>query len=205
MSIVAHRWAIALGQLGYDVVTLAGEGKADRIVGGLRIDATEPPNHRDLEKALADADLVVVENLCTIPLNLTASRALRDALVGRAAIMHHHDPPWQRRRFAHISELPYKHDSWKHVCINDMTTKQMRSRGFEAVTIYNPFMTDEPAGNRCATRAGLGVAPTQILAAHPVRAVPRKNIPLAIRLAEELGAIYWLLGPAEENYDDQLE
>ncbi|MGZ4692307.1 MAG: hypothetical protein ACXWA3_01655, partial [Acidimicrobiales bacterium] len=73
---------------------------------------------QDLDAALADADLVVVENLCTIPLNLSAARAVGTVLRGRPAIFHHHDPPWQRPRFADITELPPTDAAWRHVTIN---------------------------------------------------------------------------------------
>jgi mannosylglucosylglycerate synthase len=118
--------------------------------------------------------------------------------------MHHHDPPWQRERFAHIDELPMTDGAWRHVTINELTRHQMADRGITAVTIYNPFETDEPFGDRDAMRAELGVVDEMLLLAHPVRAIARKNIPTALRLAEQLGATYWLLGPAEEGYDDQL-
>jgi hypothetical protein len=39
---------------------------------------------------------------------------------------------------------------------------------------------------------------------HPVRAIERKAIPVAVALAEQLGATYWLTGPAEEGYGPTL-
>ena len=77
VSIVAAAWADALRGLGFDVVTVAGEGPVDRVVSGLATDAPTGPPLSDVEDALADADLVVVENLCTIPLNLAAARSGR--------------------------------------------------------------------------------------------------------------------------------
>ena len=118
--------------------------------------------------------------------------------------MHHHDPPWQRERFAHIEELPLRDAAWHHVTINELTRRQMADRGIEAVTIYNPFDTEQPPGERDRTRAELGVTPDTRLVAHPVRAIARKNIPEALRLTEELDGTYWLLGAAEEGYDDEL-
>lgn len=205
VSIVAQRWAELLTRLGFEVRTVAGEGPVDRIVPGLEIGAPAEPSRSDLNAAFADADLVIVENLCSIPMNLPASRVVADVLRGRPAIMHHHDPPWQRERYSHITELPVVDDAWRHVTINNLTRDQMIQRGIDAVTIYNAFDTSAPEGDRAGMRTQLAVADDDLLVSHPVRAISRKNIPMAIRLAEELNGVYWLLGQAEENYGQQLD
>ena len=204
VSVVAGRWAQILQALGHRVVTVAGEGPVDRTVAGLEIGATEPPDAGGLTVALADADLVVVENLCTIPLNLPAARVLAGVLAGRAAVMHHHDPPWQRQRYAHVTELPPDDGAWRHVTINRLTEAQMAARGISATTIYNPFETDAPPGDRRGTRRMLRLAENELLIAHPVRAIPRKDIPRALRICEDLGAGYWLTGATEEGYEPTL-
>ena len=204
VSVVARNWQQAIEQLGFEVFTVAGEGPVDRTVPGLSILPTNPPSSTELSEALADADLVVVENLCTIPLNLAAARATAFVLRGRPTIMHHHDPPWQRARFAHITELPIDDPAWRHVTINRLTQKQMQSRGFQSTCIYNGFSTSTGDGDRSGVRRRLGVSEDDLLIAHPVRAIPRKNVARAIALCEELGGVYWLWGPAEDGYDDEL-
>jgi glycosyltransferase involved in cell wall biosynthesis len=205
VSIVAATWARALTDLGFHVRTIAGDGPVDVTVPGLAIDAAAPPAIDELRAALTGVDLVVVENLLSIPLNLGASRVLAALLKGRPAVLHHHDPSWQRERFAHITELPPRDDRWLHVTINDLTRRQMRERGIDATTIYNAFDVHEPMGDRGATRAAFGIAADERVVIHPVRAIARKNIPKAIEMAEALDATYWLLGPAEENYGAELE
>jgi mannosylglucosylglycerate synthase len=44
-----------------------------------------------------------------------------------------------------------------------------------------------------------------ILVLLPSRALPRKNVEGALALCEALGAIFWLLGPAEDGYEAALE
>jgi len=205
VSVVAGRWATILRRLGHRVITVAGEGPVDRPVPGLEIGAGEPPDPDELAGALADAGVVVVENLCTIPLNLPAARVLAAALAGRPAVLHHHDPPWQRERFAHFTELPPDDGAWRHVTINRLTEAQMAERDIGATTIYNPFETDVPPGDRASTRRLLGVAADELLVAHPVRAIPRKDVPRALQVCEDLGATYWLTGPAEEGYEATLQ
>jgi mannosylglucosylglycerate synthase len=204
VSVVAATWQRALTDLGFTVRTVAGEGPVDVVVPGLAIDAGGPPDAAELDRAFAGCDLVVVENLLSIPMNLPASRAVAAALRGRPAILHHHDPPWQRARFSHITDLPPTDAAWAHVTINALTQREMAERGIDATVIYNAFDVDEPAGDRAATRAALGFAAGERVVVHPVRAIERKNIPLAVRIAEQLDATYWLSGPTEEGYGDEL-
>jgi glycosyltransferase involved in cell wall biosynthesis len=204
VSVVARGWQRALSDFGFDVTTIAGEGPVDVVLPELSIDAAEPPSTDEVQAALATADLVVVENLCTIPLNLPAARAVGRVLAGRPAIMHHHDPPWQLPQHAHVTELPLDDRAWRHVVINRHTREEFACRGIDASVIYNGFDVDPPRGERAATRRALGVGDDVRLLVHPVRAIPRKNIPAALRLAEKLSATYWLLGPAEDGYGDTL-
>jgi glycosyltransferase involved in cell wall biosynthesis len=204
VSVVADRWITAFRSLGFDVVTVAGEGPVDRCIPELAIDATRTPSVGAVASALADAELVVVENLLTIPMNLPAARVVAEVLRGRPAVMHHHDPPWQRERYRGVTELPVDDRAWRHVVINRTTASEMRARGIHAEVIYNGFEVRPPAGERDATRGALGVGVGERLVVHPVRAIERKGVPEALALAERLEAIYWLTGPAEEDYGPAL-
>lgn len=229
VSIVAASWARALGDLGFEVVSIAGAGTPDIVIRGLAVELGDefrgdgagsapgrssgdspawasPPSGltSELRAALDDVDLVIAENILTIPLNLPASIALAEVLRGRPAILHHHDPPWQRDHLAHITSLPVDDPAWRHVTINRLTEVEMAVRGINATTIYNGFELPEASGDRAGVRSELGIGAGELLVAHPVRAIPRKNIPAAISLTEELGGTYWLLGPAEDGYDSTL-
>lgn len=214
VSVVAGSWARALTELGFTVVTVAGSGQVDRPVAGLALGAETAPAADDVEAALADADVVVVENLLSIPMNLPASRVVAATVRGRPSVLHHHDPPWQRPEHAHVTELPPDDPAWAHVTINDLTRAELAARGIDAVTIRNGFDLHEPAGDRTATRRALGVDDDELLLAHPVRAIARKDVPAAVALAEALhreppepwrSATYWLWGPAEDGYGPVLD
>ena len=204
VSVEARKWARILRRLGFDTYTVAADG-ADRPVEGLAMDAAEPPAAEALDAALADADLVVVENLCSLPLNPAAADGVAAALRGRAAILRHHDLAWQRPHLAHLDGYPPDDPAWRHVTINDLSRRQLAERGITATTISNGFDVDPPPGHRDATRAALGLDPADLLLVHPTRAIPRKNVPGALALAEGLGATYWLLGPPEDGYGAELD
>ena len=203
VSIVARSWMRILADLGFEIVTVAGAGQVDRHVAGLGIGDSRPPDEAALRDALRDVDLVVVENLCTIPLNIPAALVAGKVLAGRPTIQHHHDPPWHRPRYAHVTQLPLDDPAWRHVTINRIAAEEMADHGFETTVIYNGF-APPVGGDRAGRREALGVADHELLLAHPVRAIERKNLPVAIAAAESLDATYWLLGPAEEGYDDTL-
>jgi len=202
VSIEAEKWSVALASLGHEVTSIAGEGPVDVVVPGLALTASAPPTRSELRRALAGLDVVVVENLASLPLNPRARDVLYDVLEGRDALFHHHDLPWQREHLAHL-EGPRDSPSWRHVTINDRSRLELLERGIEASTIYNHFDCDPPVGRRAHTRAQLNVTTEKVVLA-PTRALARKNIAGALRLAEELNAVFWLLGPAEDGYDEEL-
>lgn len=204
VSIEAAKWQWALGQLGHDVRTVAGEGHADVLVEGLSIGSQTPPNRDELEAALADADWVIVENICSLPINEPASTLVAELLAGRRAVLHHHDLPWQRAKFVHVTNVP-DDPNWRHVTINELSAADLHARGVDAVEVPNHFDFDPPPGDRAAMRAAISVRPSAMLVVHPVRAIPRKSCAAALRLAEQLGAIYWLVGGAEDGYGPELD
>jgi glycosyltransferase involved in cell wall biosynthesis len=204
VSIESAKWQWALRELGHDVRTVAGDGTADVLIDGLAIDSSDPPDRDALEDAFAGADWVILENICSLPLNAAASALVAEVLEGRRAVVHHHDLPWQRPRFAHITEVP-DDPQWRHVTINELSAVDLRGRGVDATEIPNHFDFDPPPGDRIAMREAIGVRSSATLVVHPVRAIPRKNCGAALRLAEQLGAIYWLVGGAEDGYGPELD
>lgn len=203
VSVEAAKWQRAFGSLGYRVVTVAGGGPVDRLLPGLAIEATAPPTDAELAAALADADLVVVENLCSLPLNPAAAAAVARVLRGRPAILHHHDLPWQRPRFAR-APAPPDDPSWLHVVINDLSRRQLGTHGVAATVVRNAFDVAPPRGDRTWTRSSLGVGDRRLVL-QPTRALPRKNVAAGVALAEALDAVFWLLGPAEDGYGPELD
>jgi glycosyltransferase involved in cell wall biosynthesis len=202
VSIESAKWITALTTLGHQVRTVAGEGVADVLLPSLAIDSTTSTSIQELEEAIGDADLVIVENLASLPLNLDARDVLYHVLEGRRALFHHHDLPWQRPHLAHL-EGPRSGPLWHHVTINELSRLELLERGIEAATIMNSFDCEPPRGRRDSTRVALDIE-SQTLVLMPSRALPRKNIEGALALCEALDAVFWLLGPAEDGYETQL-
>ncbi len=203
VSVEAAKWIWAFGELGFDTTTVAGEG-AEVVLPGLAIDAEEPPAKEEIEDALSAADLVVVENLCSLPLNPRAATVVAEVLHNRPALLHHHDLPWQRERFAGFPPPP-DHPSWVHVTINQLSRRQLARHRIHAHVVRNTFDTEVAPGDRARARAEVGVGEEELLVLQPTRAIARKNIAAAVTLAEQLGATYWLPGPAEDGFGPELE
>jgi len=204
VSVAAGQWAAALRQLGCSVYTVAGYGDVDRRITWLAHDSTARPQLAQLADALADADVVVVENVCSLPMNPAATDAVVRTLRSRPAILRHHDLPWERRRYADVTGWPPDDPAWLHVAISKQSQRQLLRRGVRAITLYHGYPSLPEPGRRESTRRLIGASTTQRVLLQPTRAIRRKNIGAGVRLAGQLGATYWLTGPTEEGFDSEL-
>jgi glycosyltransferase involved in cell wall biosynthesis len=187
--VLAELWARVLRDLGCTVTFVDG-----RDVPGLGWPATGDPDVDDVRAALAGADVVIVVNVLSLPLHLRAAEVVADALRGRRAVLHHLDLPWQRPGMAIPEPWPPDDPAWRHVVINEISRQELHWRGIDPWLIHNAIDVDEPRGRRVVD------VERRPLLLHPARAIARKDVPRAIRLAEELSGTYWLTGPAEEGY-----
>ncbi|HEV2427121.1 MAG TPA: glycosyltransferase family 4 protein [Acidimicrobiales bacterium] len=202
VSVEAAKWIAALRALGHQVTTVAGSGRADVLVPGLALDATETPD-APVAAALDGVDLVVIENVGSLPLNPSARESLYRVLAGRATLWRHHDLPWQRPHLAR-HDAPHDDPKWRHVTINEISRAELAQRGIVADCVPNTFDCNPPRGDRTTTRAALGLG-DEWLALLAGRALERKNVPGALALCEEIGATLWVLGPAEDGYGSTLD
>lgn len=203
VSIESSKWAGLLTSLGWAVRTVAGSGPVDIVVNGLDFNDDTKPEASLIDRATRGCDVVIVENLLSLPLKLSASRVVAAALAGRPAILRHFDLAWQRDRFAHITELPPVDPSWRHVVINELSRRQLQDRGIAATLIPLGFSA-VTTGRRSDMRSALGLVPNDVLQLQPTRAIERKGLPDAVALAGALGAVLWITGPAEEGYEPTL-
>jgi mannosylglucosylglycerate synthase len=219
VSVEAGKWERALHTLGFTTRRVAGQlcdgpRPHDVALPGIAIDAPDgAADPQQVATALQGADLVVAENICSLPLNVDAACAASAALAhhpGRV-VFHHHDLPWQRAELATVRGLPPDLPGALHVVVNDRSREELAARGITAHTIHNTFDFDAPTGDRDAVRAELGFAADEVVVLQPTRAIPRKNVPGGLRFAEALAGYvpdrpvaYWLTGPAEDGYDREL-
>jgi glycosyltransferase involved in cell wall biosynthesis len=221
VGVEAAKWDWALRELGFATRRVAGEleGTARPDDTWLAFLAIEPvPGARvdpgALAAAIAGADLVVVENLCSLPLNLEAATVTREVLDthrGRV-LFHHHDFAWERPHLAHVVGFPPDRPASLHVTISEHARAALGDRGIDAHCIPNSFDFDAFEGDRAAARDAMGFAEDDVVLLQPTRAIPRKNVAGGLRFAADVAGRladrsvrYWITGPPEDGYDAQFE
>ncbi len=148
-----------------------------------------------------DIDLLILQNVLTIPLNIPLGIALTEVLAETAipAIAHHHDFFWERKRFlvnavwdylnmAFPPHLPNIH----HVVINSSAANQLALRtGVSSMLIPNVMDFDNPPpppdGYSADVRESFGIEEDELLILQPTRVVKRKGIETSIELVRRLG------------------
>ena len=205
VSVTAGQWVCALRKLGMQVRTVAGGGRPDVLVRGLALESRRPPSRHELARALGDADLVVADNICSLPMNRAVGEALANYLRGRPAVLRHHDLPWERAQYAHLTSWPPDDPAWWHVTINEFARRALAARrGIIATTIYHGFAERPRPEERAAVRRRIKVADDPLVL-QPTRAIARKGIDVGLALAAALGGTYWLTGPAEDGFQAELD
>jgi mannosylglucosylglycerate synthase len=221
VSVEARKWETALQELGFDTRRVAGafedvQRPDDVVIPGLAIDASEAVDAPKLQSALSDADLIIVDNLCSLPLNVAAAQAATQVTENTNArvLYRHHDLPWQRRALKHLErDWPPRTKGALHATINLRSRRELEARGYkDATTIHNYFDLSLPPGDRRTTRNNFDFRDDELVVFQPARAIERKNVPGGLRFTNRLQALmpeipvrYWLSGPAEDGYQETLE
>ncbi|WP_214407730.1 hypothetical protein [Pseudonocardia lacus] len=204
VSVTAAQWVRAMRRLGMRVRTVAGDGRPDLLVRSLALGSTRPPRRAELAAVLDDVDLVVVDNLCSLPMNRAVGEAVAEHLRGRPALLRHHDLPWERPQYAGVTNWPPDDPSWRHVTINELARRALLARrGIAATTVHHGFAERPCPEQRDAVRRRLRVDRGPLVL-QPTRAIARKGIDVGLALTAAVGGTYWLTGPAEDGYQAEL-
>ncbi|MCL5883070.1 MAG: glycosyltransferase family 4 protein [Actinobacteria bacterium] len=168
-------------------------------------------------------DIVVAENVFSLPLNLPFSvvlcRYLHDENIPCIAV--HHDFYWQdpgagKCLFDELltSHFPPSLPRIRHVTINERTREELyRRTGINAACIHNCFDFEQPRQRdsfNAGMRAELGMEGNNIMFLQPTRAIERKGIGLSIKFVEEFviasgqKACLVVTGPSEQGYEQKF-
>jgi hypothetical protein len=134
-------------------------------------------------------ELLVLENVVTIPLNIPLGLALTEfiAETGFPTIAHHHDFHWERQRF-HVNcvgdylaaAFPPNLPSIRHVVINSIQAQQIASRhSLTSRVIPNVMDFDSPPlgpdSYTDTVRTDFGIAEGEYFFLQPTRVIQRKG------------------------------
>jgi glycosyltransferase involved in cell wall biosynthesis len=184
----------------------------------------------ELKEAIRDfidrfnIDLVIAENVLSLPLNIPLALALTEVIAETCipTIGHHHDFYWERQRmlvsaawdYVNKAFPPHMPSVW-HVVINSSAAHQLALRAGVASTLV-PNVLDfdhppEPPGEYAGdVRREIGLEPGQLFVLQPTRVVARKGIEHAIELVHRLGQDAHLVishapGDEEREYKKRVE
>ncbi len=164
-------------------------------------------------------DLIVAENVFSLPLNLPFTIALHGFLEREniTCIAVHHDLYWQDPKlgqslFAELLEryFPPRMEVMRHVTINRRSREELYHRtGVSATCIHNCFDFEKPRKLdefNAILRADLGIDKDVVMFLQPTRAIERKGIGLSLRFVEDFVAASGkparlvVTGPCEQGY-----
>ena len=153
-------------------------------------------------KFIADFDIniLIPQNVLTIPLNIPLGIALTEVIseIGMPTIAHHHDFFWERQHFLTNAVWEYLNmafpphlPSIQHVVINSSADNQLSLRtGISSTIIPNVMDFENPPkpmdDYALDVREALGVRDDELLILQPTRVVKRKGIEHAIELVSRL-------------------
>jgi glycosyltransferase involved in cell wall biosynthesis len=164
-------------------------------------------------------DLLVTENVLTIPMHIPLGIALTELIAETQipTIAHHHDFYWERTRFSVNAVGDYLRMAFppslpniEHVVINSTAQEELALRtGITSIIIPNVLDFENPPDvDREKTknfRETIGIKPDDVLILQPTRVVQRKGIGHAIELVEELGDPRYKLMISHEAGDEGYE
>jgi glycosyltransferase involved in cell wall biosynthesis len=166
-----------------------------------------------------DIDLIVAQNVLTIPMHIPLGIALTELIAETQipTIAHHHDFYWERSRFLVNSvgdylrmAFPPNLPSIEHVVINSGAQEELALRtGISSIVIPNVLdFENPPAVTRQEThdfREKIGLKTDDVFILQPTRVVQRKGIEHAIKLIEELADPRCKLVVSHEAGDEGIE
>ncbi len=145
-------------------------------------------------------DLIITENVFSIPLNIPLALALTEFIAETEfpVIAHHHDFYWERKRFLvnGVNDylewaFPPNLKSIKHVVINSLAREQLSYRkGISSMVVpnvYNFAISPSFSENRCAEiRRIAKLGKDDLFILQPTRVIPRKKIEKSIEIVSQI-------------------
>lgn len=166
-----------------------------------------------------DLDLLIAENILTIPMHIPLGLALTEIIAETQipTIAHHHDFYWERTRFSVNAVGDYLRMAFppnlpniEHVVINSAAQEELALRtGISSIIIPNVLdFENPPLIDHEKTESfmnSIGLTHDDVMILQPTRIVQRKGIEYAIQLVEELNDFRYKLVISHEAGDEGID